>query len=336
VAWDVLGHDWAEQMLSEHIRSGQVRQAYLFTGPSGVGRRTLALRFAQAIFCANPAVPGVPCRACQPCLQVERMQHPDLFPVAAEQEGGELRIDAIRELQRSLALSPYTASRKVALLMRFEEANQNAQNALLKTLEDTPSHAILLLTASSAETVLPTIASRCEVMRLRPLAVDHAASALAEKFGMPEDEAALLAHITGGRVGASLHLHQEPERLEQRTEWLGDLFTLLGNSIRERFAYAENAARSRSRGDRSQTRDMMRGMLQTWLSLWRDVLLHKAGAKAPFTNPDVADEIRQIADAVTLETARKQAAALEKAILKLRSANLQLLLEVLLLDLPQI
>jgi len=336
MAWDVLGHEWAEALLREHIQRGQVRQAYLLVGASGVGRRTLATRFVQALFCPKAKATGDPCRVCQVCLQVEKAQHPDLFPVAAEQEGGELRIDAIRDLQHSLSLSPYMADRKVGLLLRFEEANQNAQNALLKTLEDTPGRAMLLLTAASAEAVLPTIASRCEVLRLRPMAVQEATQHLVDQFNLPHYEADLLAHVTGGRLGAALRLYSEPERLEQRTEWLGDLFTLLGNSLRERFAYAENAVRSRAKGDRGQARENLRGILQTWLSLWRDVLLYSAGASTPMTNPDVADEIQQIAAVVTLDEARRQAAVLEKSLMRLRSANLQLLLENLLLDLPRI
>ncbi len=136
--WGILGHDWAVELLQGHITQGLTRQAYLITGPRGVGRRTLALRFAQALNCTQPIALGIPCRKCRACTQIERMLHPDLAVVQAEQVGGSLKVDQIRELQRSLSLAPYEARYRIAVLLRFEEANPNAANALLKTLEEPP------------------------------------------------------------------------------------------------------------------------------------------------------------------------------------------------------
>ena len=105
--WDMLGHEWAVSLLKGHIERDRVRHAYLITGPRGVGRRTLALRLAQALNCPQPSSPGDPCRTCRTCSQIERMQHPDLVVVQADQLGGTLKVDQIRELGRGLALAPY-------------------------------------------------------------------------------------------------------------------------------------------------------------------------------------------------------------------------------------
>ncbi len=131
--WDMLGHEWAVNLLREHVAQGNFRHAYLITGPQGVGRRTLALRFAQALNCPQPLSPGEPCRTCRTCTQIENMQHPDLAIVQAERAGSVLKVDQVRELLPSLSLAPYQANYRVALFLRFEEANQNAANALLKT-----------------------------------------------------------------------------------------------------------------------------------------------------------------------------------------------------------
>lgn len=103
----MIGHEWAVSLLAEHVAQGRERHAYLLTGPAGVGRRTLALRFAQALNCTQPLVPGQPCRKCPSCKRIEQMVHPDLSLVEAEREGQILKIDQIRELQHTLSLAPY-------------------------------------------------------------------------------------------------------------------------------------------------------------------------------------------------------------------------------------
>ena len=245
--WNILGHQWAVDLLAQHAAHGGLRHAYLFTGPSGVGRRTLALRLAQAVNCLKPPIPGQPCGTCPACTRLEKMQHPDLAIIQAEQVGGTLKVDQVRELQRSLSLAPYEARYRVALLLRFEEAHPSASNALLKTLEEPAPKVLLLLTAESVESLLPTIVSRCEVLRLRPLPLDEAADGL-QRWGLPAAEARLLAHLSGGRPGYARRLHDQPELLEQRQSWLNELSSLLGGSRVERFAYAQAAARAASGG----------------------------------------------------------------------------------------
>src|SRR5687767_3523231 len=138
--WNMLGHEWAVDMLYQHVARGEARHAYLFCGPPGLGRRTLALRFAQALNCETPIAAGIPCRECRNCKQIEAMRHPDMNVVQAEAEGGTLKVDQVREVQRALSLKPYQSKHRVALFLRFQEANDNAANALLKTLEEAPSY----------------------------------------------------------------------------------------------------------------------------------------------------------------------------------------------------
>ena len=177
MSWNLIGHEWAEKILRQHLISGDVHHAYLFTGAPGVGRRSLALEFARALNCANPPTPGEACGVCSICKHIALMQQADLHIVAPETNGGMIKVDQIRDLQRSLILTPYEAKYRIALLLNFQRANANAQNALLKTLEEAPRKVILLLTADSTESLLPTISSRCEILRLRPTSIETLTSA---------------------------------------------------------------------------------------------------------------------------------------------------------------
>lgn len=326
--WNMLGHEWAVDLLKEHVTRQRPRHAYLITGPQGIGRRTLALRLAQAINCLQPPAPGEMCGVCRACTQFERQMHPDLAVVQAEKEGGTLKVDQVRELQHSLALAPYEARYRIALLLRFEEANQSAANALLKTLEEPPVQVILILTALDAELLLPTIVSRCEVLRLRPAPTGTVWQGLSELRQLESDTAALLAQISGGRPGYALRLHDNPELQEQRTTWLDEHADLLRLNRAGRFDYAENLAKDR---------DLLRSAITTWLTLWRDVLLQASSATVPLTNPDRAEEIEALARHAGLRGALAIIHALEKSLERLdRNTNPRLTAEVLMLDLPRI
>lgn len=330
MSWDVVGHEWAERLLAGHIRRGEVRHAYLFAGPPGIGRRTLALRFAQALNCPTPLEPGQPCRTCRTCAQIERMQHIDLSVVQSERPGAMLKVEQVRELQQTINLLPYEAAYRVSLLLRFHEANANAQNALLKTLEEAPARVMMLLTADSPDELLPTIASRCEVLRLRPLPLDRLEAELRAR-GLDEPQARLLAHFSGGRLGQALHLKDEPALLKARGELLEDWLHLLPSGRAERFVYVEGL----TRGERSK--EPARLAFLTWLSAWRDVMLAAAGPDLPLANPDYAEAIRELAGQVSFAQARACVRELERGLGRLdANVNPRLLAEVLLLDWPRV
>jgi len=242
--------------------------------------------------------------------------------------GGVLKVDQVRELQHWLSLAPYEARYRVALLMRFEEANDNAANALLKTLEEPPPQVVLILTADSPERLLPTIASRCELLRLRPLPIDVVREGLESRWGVPAREANLLAHISGGRPGYALRLSQEPDRLRWRDEWLNDHRRLLGSNRVGRFAYADKQAKNK---------DVLRELLGIWYSLWRDAMLQSSGAAQPFLNPDRISDIRFLATQLDLQIILHILQGFEKTIELIdRNINPRLAFEVLLLDLPRV
>ena len=325
--WDLIGHEWAVDMLKKHVINGTTRHAYLFCGPPGLGRRTLALRFAQALNCTSPSDAGIPCGQCRDCKGIEAMQHADLSIVQAESEGGTLKVDQIREMRKTMILKPYMSRFRVAIFLRFHEANDNAANALLKTLEEAPSYAVLILTADNPEQLLPTIVSRCEVLRLRSSSIDEVKKDLESK-GIANEQARLIAHISGGRTGYAHRLIEDEVLLDTREERLNDLLTLLSASRVEKFKYADKLARDK---------DAMRLAITFWLSYWRDVMLRTTQANTTLVNVDRNMEIEDIAGRVDLSIARKVVTNLENAIEKMdKNVNPRLLAEVMLLDLPKV
>jgi DNA polymerase III subunit delta' len=312
-------------LLRQHIAHDAVRHAYLFVGPPGVGRRTLAIRFARALMCTQPPAPGESCGTCKACQQIEAMQFADLSVVQAESEGAVLKIDQVREVNHSLSLKPYQSKYRVAIFLRFQEANLNAQNALLKTLEEAPGHAILILTADNAEQLLSTIVSRCEVLRLRALSLEAVDGHLLQHGASPED-ARLLAHLSNGRPGYALRLLTDPDGLKARAERLDDLRELMPATRVRKLAYADKLAKDK---------DTFRRVLMLWSSYFRDIMLTAAQANSPLANIDRAEEIAALAKNLSLPEARKTVGSFERAVELLdKNINARLLAEVTLLNLP--
>jgi DNA polymerase-3 subunit delta' len=328
MSWDLLGHEWAASLLKQHLCHEDVRHAYLFCGAPGIGRRSLALTFAQAINCQNPPAAGEACGECRACRQIEKMQHPDLAVVSAEAEGGMVKVDQIRALQRSLTLSPYEARFRIALLLNFQNANANAQNALLKTLEEAPRQVVLLMTADAPDTLLPTISSRCEILRLRPAAVEQLTSALQSRWNIPADQSALVAHLTGGRVGLARAMAANPGLIEERAAWIDELLRLVPLSIQERFFAVEPLARNR---------DQLRLILRSWLTLGRDLLLLVHDNPDTLTNRDREAELRVLSRKLSENEVLDLLKNLDQALQNLElNANLRLLLENLFLQIPRV
>jgi len=331
-SWHIFGHDWAVNLLRKHAATDKLRHAYLLVGPEGVGRRTLALRFAQALNCENPPQPGEFCRICKTCRQIDAMIHPDLDLLIPEEGHKDILIDQVRELQHHLSLSPYIAPYRIALLLDFQRATTQAMNALLKTLEEPADKVVLLLTADALENLLPTIVSRCEIIRLRPASLIETGTYLQTMHGVSKEKAALFAHLTSGRIGAAVELAEEPDALSTRERYLDDFLNLLPAPRFERFRLANTLSKPYDKA-----REKVGEVLPIWLSFWRDVFVRSSGTDLPLVNLDLEDQVNQIAVQIDAKTARELVIAHEKAFQQLDAyANVRLLVETLMLRWPYV
>ena len=223
----------------------------------------------------------------------------------------------------------------MALLLNFQEATAGAQNAFLKTLEEPNPKVLLLLTVNDPENVLPTISSRCELLRLRPMAVNDLAEILMKENGLSDDKAQLIAHISTGRVGYAKQMADDPEKMKKRTQWMNDLLELLPTERIARIQYSEKQTSPRKVKRPEAKRRLLEG-LPYWLSFWRDVLLVGTKSTTPVINIDIRSAVEATARSVTVAEAARAVSVLEHTFKRLPAANLQLMLDNILLDWPRV
>lgn len=319
--WPVVGHEWAVTQLQRAAAEQRIAHAYLISGPEHVGKMTLARALALALNCTADAPP---CGRCRACTLINTSKHPDVQFIAPD--GRSLKIDQVRALEHDLALRPVEARFRVAVFDQFETATVEAQNALLKTLEEPPDYAILILVVADPELLLPTIVSRCQQIPLRPLTVAQVRDALIARWRVEAGHADLLAHLSGGRPGWAVQAAADPSLLAARATALDDLTELLTSDRVRRFAYAEALTKNPER---------TREVLNVWRTWWRDVMLLGSGSRAALVNIDRGSQLQTLARQVNAARAKAAAEACGRALWQIdRNATPRLVMEVLLLDLP--
>ena len=199
----VMGHAQAVAHLENAIKQNKVSHAYIFNGEKGCGKKMLALEFARMLQCQEE---GRPCGKCRSCLQAESGNHPDIIKITHEKPGS-IGVDDIREqLIGDVQIKPYSSPYKVYIVPDAEKMTVQAQNALLKTIEEPPAYAVILLLTTNASAFLPTILSRCVMLTLKPVPDEQVRSYLMEHVQIPDYQADICVAFAQGNIGKAVEL----------------------------------------------------------------------------------------------------------------------------------
>ncbi len=306
----------AVEALKSALSSGSVHHAWLLHGPEGVGKELAAVCFAQALTCPEKPMEG--CGVCSSCKRVKGRNHPDVTWVMPEDEqvqrglagrsdfdhtpSRDIRVEQIRALGERLSFRPLEAKHKVALLVNAHAMNAQAQNALLKTLEEPPRDTILVLVTSAIDKLLPTIRSRCTKASFGPLPVDFIAAHLkAAKKKLPDEDAALAAAMAGGSLARAMDL--DPAAIGVRREVIEKFEALVPGDARGWLQFAEVF------GDGRANAEVAIDVLGVW---FRDVAVAQVG-QGGLINSDLAALAEVAATRVSPASLHRRASLLDEA-----------------------
>ena len=205
MTWNtVIGHESVKRLWQAHLDSGRIPNAYLLAGPDGIGKRRLALELAKALNCT--AESARPCDQCMVCSQMARQAHPDLHVLSPGGASDQIKIEEMRQLIGRVALRPFGARMQVAIIDGAERFTEEAANSFLKVLEEPSSRTRFVLLTAQLSHCLPTIVSRCQLLRCRPLPDEAIRRILVEQRDCAPQAADAIARLAGGSASAALEL----------------------------------------------------------------------------------------------------------------------------------
>lgn len=334
------GNAAAMRTLRAALTAGRLPHAHLFTGPPQVGKGTLARWLAQTLLCQSPPQGDpAPCGACGACVRIAHGTHPDVQTFGLERQAREsdratasreLGIDTVRAIVGEIDLLPFEARRKVYVVEDADTLTEEAANGLLKTLEEPPAYATLVLLAVEDRALPDTIRSRCAPLRLHAVPTREIEALLRARTSLPPEDAARVAALAQGRPGWALEAAADPAVLERHDANLDALLEALRGGVAARLALAERLAKRWTAGHRQE----VYAALYDWLGFWRGAMLVTAGAANGSIDAKYRAEMEKRAGD-SVDGAGRAAARTLEAIAQLdANVNTRMAVETLLLDLP--
>ncbi len=343
MTWRTIGHSRAIAALRSDLAEGRSAHAYLFAGPPGIGKATLAGELAQALNCERGPRADAPCGDCRACTRIAAGGHADVETLTprspcevsdhdhSRDTTASLRICQVRRVDHTLVGAPYEGRMRVIIVDPADALTTEAANAFLKTLEEPPPNATIVLVATSAEALLPTIRSRCRTVTLQSVPEPALRAALIERWGASEEEAARIAALALGRPGWARAALDDSGLLDERATLVRRVQELSDAPRDERLAYAEELA-NRWPAHRDDVRDE----LDIWQEWWRDVLVVRAGRPDLAIHKPMADELSIVAAEVETIDALDFIESVRATLRHVEAnANTRLAFDVLMLGVPR-
>lgn len=323
---DVIGHEHLVEHLQSAIRSEKISHAYIFDGEKGSGKNFLADIFAAALQCESDG--EKPCGVCTSCKQAEGRNHPDIIRITHDKPNT-ISVDDIRQqLCADMMIKPYKGPYKIYIVDEAEKLNVQAQNALLKTIEEPPAYGVILLLTTNAESFLPTILSRCVTLHLRPAKDSAVRKYLMEQVKIPDYQADICVAFAQGNIGKARRLALS-EEFGQMKEHAIHLVKYIHEMEISELIFSMHKI-TEFKADISDYLDL----LMVW---YRDVLLYKATWNpSSIVFSDEILTIQKMASKSSYEGIENILKALDKAKIRLAAnVNFDLTMELLLLTMKE-
>ena len=319
---DIVGQKPIKEHLQKTLQTGKISHACIFYGEKGCGKKALASVYARALQCENGGTE--PCNACISCKQALNSNQPDIIYVQHEKPNL-ISVDEIREqVNYNIVLKPYSSARKVYIIDEAEKMNPQAQNALLKTLEEPPEYATILLLTSNLEGLLQTIRSRCVTLTFQPVLDVEIERYLMKEIQVPDYKASICAAFARGNIGRAKELAASVEFEALKDDTIKFMQTISEKSVSDLAIFAKEKA------DKDADTEGFLELMQMW---YRDLLLYKATGKTQsLIFKDDISSIKRMALKCTYEGLNRVLDGVEEARIRLFSnVNAELTLEWLLL-----
>lgn len=319
---DIIGHEKIKEHLQKAIESNHISHAYILTGEAGMGRKSLAKAFAMTLLCEKGK--SEPCMECHACKQAMSENHPDLIYVTHEKTGS-IGVDDIRDqIHDTIMIRPYSSYYKIYIIDEAEKMTVQAQNALLKTIEEPPSYAVLMLLTTNQEAFLPTILSRCVQLKLKPLQDLVVKSYLMGTMGISESRAEVCAAFSRGNLGKAIYVASSEEFQLMVKELLHMLKHLKNMDITELLFYLKKI-----KDENLDVYDCLE-FIQIW---YRDVLMYKVTKDINLlVFREEYNTIKEMSSASSYEGIELILQAVDKARIRLEAnVNMELAMELMLL-----
>ena len=320
---DIIGQESIKKHLQTAIKTGNLSHAYIINGEYGSGRQTIASALAKTIQCQSKTDDTDACGVCTSCKQAESHNHPDIKYITHDKTS--ISVNDIREqLNNDISIKPYSSEYKIYIIPDANKMTEQAQNALLKTIEEPPVYAIIILLTENCDSLLPTIRSRCVTLTMNPIEKDKICTYLENKFQLEPEQAQIAANYCQGNIGKANRFASSSDFIEMKNQVLKLLKNLDSMDIASIIDTIKEF--STHKNDINDYLDLM-------LLWYRDVLMFKVTKDANLLL--YSDEYSAISEQATkrdYENIENIIAAIDKAKVRLKAnVNFDVTIELMIL-----